>query len=239
MSIDTSKRTNAVEIMDDFDLQGKELDKTLRDLDNINKWLGGNKITLKGVKTIVENHPKTKEIHIADVGCGNGAVLREIASWGRKNGYKLKLTGIDANTYAIEIGEKMSSGFQEIAFLPLDIFSEKFKNFRCDIMLCTLTLHHFKNQKIIELLNLFNHQSRLGVLINDLHRSKLAYRLFQAFCMVFINNEIAKKDGLISILRGFKKEELQDFAKKIPQSNHQISWKWAFRYRWIIQKEKI
>ena len=63
--------------------------------------------------------------------------------------------------------------------------------------------------------------------------------MLQAFCSVFINNEIAKKDGLISILRGFKKEELKDFAKKIPETSHQITWKWAFRYRWIIQKEKI
>jgi hypothetical protein len=239
MSIDTSKRTSAVEIMDDFDLQGEELDKTLRDLDNINKWLGGNKITLEGVKNIVENQPKTSEIHIADLGCGNGAVLREIARWGRKNNYKLKLTGIDANTHAIAIGEKMTAGFQEIEFLALNIFSGDFKNFHCDIILCTLTLHHFKNHEVLALLNLFNQQSRLGVVINDLHRSKLAYRLFQAFSAVFINNEIARKDGLISILRGFKKEELQDFAGKIPKTNHQITWKWAFRYRWIILKEKI
>ncbi|PKD16042.1 methyltransferase [Salegentibacter salinarum] len=239
MSIDTSKRTNAVEIMDDFDLQGKELDKTLRDLDNINKWLGGNKITLEGVKNIVRNYPKTKEFHIADVGCGNGAVLREMARWGRSSGYKFRFTGIDANTHAIKIAEEMSIGYPEINFESTDIFSPEFKNFHCDIILCTLTLHHFKDGEISALLNLFNQQSRLGVVINDLHRSKLAYRLFQAFCAVFINNEIARKDGLISILRGFKKEELKDFAGKIPQTNHQISWKWAFRYQWIIQKVKI
>ncbi|MBZ9729698.1 methyltransferase domain-containing protein [Salegentibacter sp. JZCK2] len=239
MSIDTSKRTSEVEIMDDFDLQGNELDQTLRDLDNINKWLGGNKITLEGVKNIVLKQTNTQEIHITDVGCGNGAVLREIARWGRKNKYNLKLAGIDANTHAIGIAEKMSIGFPEIEFLALDIFSEEFKNFHCDIILCTLTLHHFKNGEILELLNLFSQQSRLGVVINDLHRSKLAYRLFQVFCSVFIRNEIARKDGLISILRGFKKEELKNFAGKIPQANHKITWKWAFRYRWIIQKEKI
>ncbi|WP_037321618.1 methyltransferase domain-containing protein [Salegentibacter sp. Hel_I_6] len=239
MSIDTSKRTNEVEIMDDFDLQGKELDKTLRDLDNINKWLGGNKITLEGVKNIVRDQPKTNQIHIADVGCGNGAVLREIAKWGREEGYNFKLTGIDANTYATVIGSQMSANFKEIEFLALDIFSEAYNAFKCDITLCTLTLHHFKNQEIIDLLKLFNKQSSLGVVINDLQRSRIAYRLFQAFCAVFINNEIARKDGLISILRGFKKDELKNFAEEIPKTRHQINWKWAFRYQWIIQKEKI
>ncbi len=239
MSIDTSKRTNQVEIMDDFDLKGEELDKTLKDLDNINKWLGGNKITLDAVKAIIKNQPKDRDIYIADVGCGNGAVLREIAKWGRKNEYKIKLTGIDANTHAIEIGRKKSKNYPEIDFLAIDIFSDEFKDFYCDIILCTLTLHHFKNKEILKLLRIFNQQARIGVVINDLHRSKAAYRLFQAFCAVFINNEIARKDGLISILRGFKKEELKSFAEKLPQTNHQINWKWAFRYQWIIQKEKI
>jgi len=41
MKIDTSKRTNTEEIMDNFELQGEELDRTLKDLDRINKWLGG------------------------------------------------------------------------------------------------------------------------------------------------------------------------------------------------------
>jgi hypothetical protein len=39
--LDTSKRTNKAEIMDDFDLQGTQLEKTLDDLDKINNWLGG------------------------------------------------------------------------------------------------------------------------------------------------------------------------------------------------------
>jgi hypothetical protein len=99
-----------------------------------------------------------------------------------------------------------------------------------------LTLHHFKNEEILELLNIFKEQSQLGVIINDLQRSKIAYVLFQAFCRVFINNEIARKDGLTSILRGFKKNDLKKLATKIPAQTHSIEWKWAFRYRWILKK---
>lgn len=83
-SIDTSKRTNKAEIMDDFDLQGEELERTLKDLENINKWLGGNRITMQGIKRLLRSYPIGKTVHIADVGCGNGSILREIAEWGRK-----------------------------------------------------------------------------------------------------------------------------------------------------------
>jgi hypothetical protein len=72
--------------------------------------------------------------------------------------------------------------------------------------------------------------------INDLHRSIIAYRLFQGLCFVFRLSEMSKKDGLISILRGFKKEELEQFSKKANFKNYSIQWKWAFRYQWIIRK---
>ncbi|MGA8854263.1 MAG: methyltransferase, partial [Christiangramia sp.] len=71
--------------------------------------------------------------------------------------------------------------------------------------------------------------------INDLQRSKAAYVLFKAFCAVFVHNEIARKDGLISILRGFKKNDINKLSEEIKAAKHEIKWKWAFRYQWIIK----
>ena len=235
-SINTSFRTNQAEIMDNFELGGEELENVLKDLENINKWLGGNKITLSGIKKILKENSEKNEWNIVDVGCGNGAILREIAKWGKNNHIKLSLTGIDANSNAISIAENLSENYPNIHFLTKDVFSEDYRKQNYDIVLCTLTLHHFSDPQINELLKLFHKQAKYGILINDLHRSKLAYRLFQAFCAVFIRNEIAKKDGLTSILRGFKKRELERFSAKIPASQAEIKWKWAFRYQWIIQK---
>ncbi|SDS39004.1 methyltransferase domain-containing protein [Christiangramia echinicola] len=235
--IDTSKRTDESEIMDDFDLQGEELGRTLNDLDNINSWLGGNKITIKGVEKLLQKGSPKNTISIADIGCGNGAILRKLADWGRKNGYNLELVGIDANTHAIAIGEDLSAEYSEISFRSLNIFSEEFRKLEFDIILCTLTLHHFKDLEIINLLKQLYVQSNKGVIINDLHRSSTAYILFKAFCGVFVDNEIARKDGLISILRGFKKADLNRYKEQILAKNHSIRWKWAFRYQWIIEKE--
>ena len=235
MAINTSRRSEEAEIMDDFELKGEELEQTLSDLEKINKWLGGNKITLDGIQTLLKNVPDKSVIRIADVGCGSGAVLREIANWGRTQKFDLELIGIDANTHAIEIAQRRSDYYPEIKFKALNIFSEAYKKQQFDIVLCTLTLHHFKNEEILELLNTFKQQSSIGVIINDLQRSKTAYVLFQAFCKVFIDNEIARKDGLTSILRGFKKKDLKKLSKEIPAQDHSIKWKWAFRYRWILK----
>ncbi len=235
---DTSKRTDEPEIMDDFDLKGPELEKTLSDLDRINKWLGGNKVTIQGVKKLLKDPGKYKGqvVKIVDVGCGNGALLREIARWGRSKKFKLNLVGIDANKYAIRLAEKQSAFYPEIKYKAYNIFGKDFRKQEYDIILCTLTLHHFKDHEIKDIMNSFFNQARIGIVINDLHRSKKAYYLFKAFCKFFIRNEIARKDGLTSILRGFKKEDLQKFAADIPAQHQQIKWKWAYRYQWVIKK---
>lgn len=236
--IDTSKRTNQTEIMDDFELKGYALEETLQDLDIINKWLGGNQITIHGIQELLGDIPKNQCIKIADIGCGNGTMLRETVNWARKNNRKLQLTGIDANLHAIEIAKKMSVSYPEISYSSANIFSEVYKFEEWDIILCTLTLHHFKNPEILKLLKELCSQAKIGIVINDLQRSRIAYYLFKAFCTVFIKNEIAKKDGLVSILRGFKKKELVALAQELPAPNQQIQWKWAFRYQWLISTNR-
>ena len=48
---------------------------------------------------------------------------------------------------------------------------------------------------------------------------------------------MTRKDGLTSILRGFKKEELIQFSKKLKLKNYKIEWKWAFRYQWVVKRD--
>ena len=67
----------------------------------INQLLGGNRLTLLGVKKLLKNISKDTEITIVDIGCGNGDMLRTLANYGFKNNLKLKLIGIDANNFTI------------------------------------------------------------------------------------------------------------------------------------------
>jgi len=233
---DFKYRTLEAEVMDDFYLEGDELRSILNDIDKVNSWLGGNKITLEGIKKILHRH--TDHIfRIMDVGCGNGNMLREVADFGRNHNYKFNLTGIDANEHAIKIAQELSVDYPEISYLPLNIFSEAFKDVKTDIILCTLTLHHFKEEEIDQLLKLFIRNASLGVVINDLERSPVAYHLFRLFCAAFIDNEIARKDGLISIRRGFRRKDLERLGRKLPVVQ-EINWKWAFRYQWILYNKR-
>ena len=222
--------------MDDLDMRGEELEKTLGDLDKVNYWLGGNKITVEGVEKLLKSCCFKRPVKIVDVGCGNGSILKQVADYGRKTGNKFELLGIDANENAMEIAQKNLSAYPEVSFKAMDVFSEEFKTLETDIILCTLTLHHFSDAGIKSLLRIFTQNVGLGVVINDLQRSKAAFYLFQGFCAAFGIREINRKDGLTSILRSFKKQELEEFSKDLEVSRQEINIKWAFRYQWILYK---
>ncbi|HEX9979143.1 MAG TPA: methyltransferase domain-containing protein [Flavobacterium sp.] len=234
MKIDTTYRSSAPEIMDDFSLKGKELEDALDKIAKINRLLGGNNVTLRGVEKLLKH--KSGKITIVDAGCGNGDMLRFLADYGKKQNLNMRLIGIDANAFTVSQAEKLSQNYPQTEYRCADVFDELEKITDCDIILCTLTMHHFKDEQIISLMDMFYRNAKLGIVVNDLQRSAVAYRLFQLVCFVFRLNTMSRKDGLVSILRGFKKRELIDYSTKLNFKKYMIRWKWAFRYQWIVSK---
>ena len=233
--IDTTYRSTAAEIMDDFEMEGDVLRDALDKIASINTLLGGNKVTLDGVKLLLSDQVEGKNIKIVDIGCGNGDMLRTLADFANRRKLNFELEGIDANAFTISHAQTLSVKYDTISYTTADIFDPLTLAFPCDIILCTLTLHHFQDDELLKLLKKFTEKARLGIVINDLHRSKLAYYLFNAICFLFRLNDMSRADGLISILRGFKRGDLNTYSKKLHLRKFSIHWRWAFRYQWIIR----
>jgi len=234
--INTTYRTDDPEIMDDFAMEGESLCDALDKIAAINHLLGGNSITMNGVKKLIGTLPRNQKITIIDLGCGNGDMLRVLADFAKKENRIFELVGVDANDYTIRHARNLSKKSTNITYLTENVFNAAFEKLEYDIALCTLTLHHFKEEEIIKIMETLNEKSKIGIVINDLQRSALAYRLFQLLGFILQLKKMPKEDGLTSILRGFKKAELTRFSKKLNLTNYTIRWKWAFRYQWIISK---
>jgi hypothetical protein len=232
--VNTAFRSEENEIMDDFTLEGEMFRDTLDKLETINRLLGGNVVTINGVKKLLKDQPKDQPITIIDLGCGHGDILRDLAKFGRKKGYMLKLIGIDANPDAIDYANELSKEYPELTFEAIDIFSDVFKKLKYDVVLCTLFLHHFKDDELISFLQPTVQSAKIGVVVNDLHRHRIAYFLFKIIGL-FIKNKMVRKDGLTSILRAFKKRDLENISNQV-KAQFSIQWKWAFRYQWILKK---
>ncbi len=235
--VNTKYRSDQEEIMDDLDYNGPILHDALDKLAKINQWLGGNKVTINGLKKALKNHPKNEALTIVDLGCGGGDILREVSQFGKRNGYRFQLIGIDANQHTVNYANALSESYDNIEFRAIDIFSETFNKLKYDLVLTTLFLHHFKERELVSFLKPVLEKARLGIVVNDLHRHKLAYYLFKLLCTTITNKTIVE-DGLTSVLRGFKRQELVDISQQL-DTNYQIQWKWAFRFQWILKKKII
>jgi len=233
--VSTKYRSEEEEIMDDLDYNGPILHDALNKLAKINQWLGGNKVTINGLKKVLKNHPKNGPITIVDLGCGGGDILREVSRFGKKNGYQFQLIGIDANQHTVSYAKELSKDYNDIEFKTIDVFSETFDNLKYDVVLTTLFLHHFKEKELISFLKPVVKKAKQGIVVNDLHRHKLAYYLFRLLCIT-IKNKTIIEDGLTSVLRGFKRQELVDISNQL-DINYQIRWKWAFRFQWILKQK--
>jgi len=236
MALDTTYRTDLEESMDDFSMDNEGLVTALDDIARINQLLGGNSVTLDGLKKLIKDFPNDQLITIIDFGCGSGDMLRMLSKYGTQNNLKFNLIGIDANEATIRHAEKCSMEFDNITYLAEDIFLYDFSKYNIDIALITLTLHHFKEDEIIKIMKVIFNLVKKGIVVNDLQRSKIAYRLFQVIIFLFRLKEMTANDGLISILRGFKRKDLEKFSRDLVLKNYSIKWKWAFRYQWIIEK---
>lgn len=233
--VDTKYRSTQEEIMDDLEYNGPILHDALDKLAKINHWLGGNKVTINGLKKILVNHSKNELLTIVDLGCGGGDILREISRFGKQNGYQFNLLGIDANQHTVNYARSLSLEYENIEYEAIDIFSNDFKELKYDVVLTTLFLHHFKEEELVTFLKPVLEKAKIGIVVNDLHRHKIAYYLFKLLCIT-IKNKTIIEDGLTSVLRGFKREELVRISQKL-NANYQIKWKWAFRFQWIIKNK--
>ena len=231
-------RSTESEIMDDPQINPERLAKVLKDISLANQLLGGNRITEKKVLQILKEHPK-EDYTVLDIGCGDGAMLRRLADLCRKRHLKIRFFGLDLNESAISLARTYSEAYPEIKYLCGDFLMEDAEQFKSDIVLCTLTLHHVPSLKIQGFLEQLTQASRLAVIVNDLHRSPWAYYLFKLFSFIFIRTDIAKKDGLVSIKRGFTRKDLLQFTNQIGDVHKEIEWKWAFRYLLTLRPQKV
>ena len=224
-------RSTEEEIIDDFSMAGDEVIKTFKTIERVNTLLGGNQVLVSGVAQIIQQLSSTKEtLHLFDLGCGSGDGLRAIARWARKKNITLQLTGIDANGFIVDYARSQAKDYPEIRFLQQDVFDTQCSLKEADLVTFNLCLHHFTEKEQLDLLSKCRAEKVKGILINDLHRHWLAYYSFGVFCRLTGANRIAREDGLLSIKKGFKKEELALMAKKAGFQSHTVSWKWAFRY---------
>lgn len=228
----SAQRATDPEIMDDFSCSGEVVEQTLRELDVINRLLGGNGVTMSGLKEMARFHsPSGDPLTIADLGCGSGDLLRRFARYARRNGIAVKLTGIDANRSIVDYARSHSADYPEISYESVDVLSPEFATKNYDIICGTLFFHHFDDHTLSHLLTQLVRQASLGVLINDIHRHWLAYHSIRWLTRWFSSSSMVRYDAPLSVQRAFTRGDWNRVFAQAGIAHYRISWRWAFRWK--------
>ena len=223
-------RSSEDEMMDDFSLGHEIIDPIMDELEVVNKLLGGYQVFFNAFHRMGIKDGMV----ISDWGCGGGDSLRIIAKWARKKNIKLQLIGVDATASAIQYARDKSRDFPEISFILADVMSDELISNQFNIVISSLFTHHFSDENWIRLIQKMSDCAADYVVINDLHRHWFAYHSIGVLTSVFSKSKMVKNDSKLSVLRSFKRTELEKLLKQGGYNNFSIKWMWAFRWQIVI-----
>lgn len=226
-----STRSYEQELLDDVNIPFEAIRQNMLELDIINTYLGGHRITIKGVQLL---SGKQNILHICEIGCGGGDNLAAIARWASNKNIQLEITGIDINHNCIDVATQRKDIGSKANWITSDYRNVNFTRYP-DIIFSSLFCHHFTNESLIEQLQWMHRNSAKGFFINDLHRHWLAYYSIKVLTQLFSKSYLVKNDAPLSVKRGFKKDEWMDLLGKA-SIKAEVSWEWAFRHLVLSKK---
>lgn len=219
--------------MDDFSISDERLTRALEDLRLTNHLLGAYAATDAVLDPILKHRDK---LHVLDIGCGGGDYLRHFVRRGTRLGCSLEAVGLDANPVTVgharayldtqlpatlraqtrvDLGEALPLPYEEDTF---------------DVTHAALFLHHLHGPSAPLLLREMDRVSRLGLLVNDLHRHPLAYVGIWLLSRLLHMAPMVQHDGPLSVRRGFWRRELESIARSAGLPAASIRWHWIFRW---------
>lgn len=206
--MDFSRRAKEKEIIDLRPLTPEENDSAFRLISMVNRRLGGTSVILHHLRRFLKKWEKGRKIRILDLGTGISDIPEAVVLWGKQQGHEIEVTALDLFHEPLKSGRKMSG----ILPVQASCFAPPFADQTFDYVTASLFFHHLEDEEILKTLETVSKLAKKGIIINDLSRSPLSYIGFWLLTL-FTGDPIFRHDGLLSIRRGFRKNDLEEWKQ--------------------------
>ena len=109
-----SQRSYERELLDGDLIPFEDIKVNMQELEFINKYLGGHKITIKGFRDLLGDR---KAISVCEIGCGGGDNLKALSVWCKKNNISVRFIGIDINKDCIAYAKENCRDTGNVEFI--------------------------------------------------------------------------------------------------------------------------
>jgi SAM-dependent methyltransferase len=200
------KRSMEKEMMDLPGNPKELLVEDLRNLRTINRYLGGYRGVLKGLRELVSK-TRMSRFSLLDVGTGSADIPKVIVQWARRQGIEVKVVALELDPVTVAEAAHQTQQWPEIAVIRADGMAPPFEETSFDFVLSSQMLHHFSDEKIVALLRTWSRMARKAILVSDLVRDPLAYYGIRVITHLFTRNEMTRFDGPLSVRRALTLNE--------------------------------
>ena len=207
------QRSHRLEYIDTGNYTAEEYEDCIGELQFVNRWMG-DAHTLKATLLREVEAQRLTSFSILDVGAGSGELLRVAATWARDNNRRLRAVGLELNEQSAESILEESQRFNEISSVRGDALQLPFADAEFDYVICSLFTHHLLDEQVVQVLGEMGRVAKRRLFVIDLHRHPVAYFLYTTVGKLVLHSRLVRHDGALSILRGFKREELLELAQR-------------------------
>ena len=205
------RRADLSELLDgplqaDGDLAGN-----LRDLAQINRWTGGNFLYQRALGRLLRPWPDAS-FSLLDVGGGRGDGVARMVTWATRRRQECRGILLDRSTPILHL----ASGQRHIGVRVLqgDGCHLPLRDRSVDVAGCSLLLHHFSPEQAVVLLREMARVARIGVIIDDLLRSRVGYLGARLMGALLTTNRLTRHDGQLSVRRAYRRLELAALLRR-------------------------
>jgi hypothetical protein len=198
----------------DRPLPAADLDASLADVERLNAWFGGHRLTLAEVARRLAPLPRDRRVVVADVGGGRGDLALHLVAWARREGRALRVLVVDRDVATVALARRLCAGTPEITVVQGDATALPLREAGVDIAVCVLTLHHLDPDGAATALAEMRAASRVAIVVNDLTRGRLAWLGVWLTTRLFARHPVSRHDGPLSVRRAYSVTELETLAQK-------------------------
>jgi SAM-dependent methyltransferase len=215
------QRSYELEHLDIGDYTPEEYEGCIVELQRVNRWLGDESALRDSLLKEIER-AGLRSFSVLDVGAGSGELLRVATKWARETERCARLVGLELNERSATAILEESREFPELSSVRGDAFRLPFVDGEFDYAICSLFTHHFRDERVVDLLREMSRVAGRGIFVIDLHRDPVAYYFYTTVGRLFLHNRLIREDGALSILRSFKPEELESLGQRAQLMNVRV-----------------
>ncbi|MDQ3657913.1 MAG: methyltransferase domain-containing protein [Chloroflexota bacterium] len=231
-------RIDRLELMDEKIEDMDELAENFRDIQRVNGLLGGTAIVLRHLPSLMAGIPAGRPVTILDLATGSADIPVAVVRWASRRKRDISIIASDYSPPILELARAQSAAYPEISLERFDARSVPLPDNYVDIVLCSLSLHHFDPDQAVRVLSEMHRLGRHGFILNDLRRGRLGFVGAWLASRVTTRNRLTRNDAPLSVRRAYTPPELTVLLDRAGIEDATISTHPWFRMAAVAAKER-